>query len=69
MIERFKNFNFSGFKTILVAILSLVSVVASRYGFDFPIEDQTIIVTSIMSTLMIVLRLVTKTPVGVSSEK
>jgi hypothetical protein len=69
MIERLNNFDFSGLKTILVAVLSLVSVVASRYGFDFPIEDQTIIVTSIMSTLMIVLRLVTKTPVGVSSEK
>lgn len=69
MIERLKNFDLSGFKTILTAILSIVSIVAGKYGFDLPIEDQSVIITSVMSTLMIVLRIVTKTPVGVSSKK
>jgi len=69
MIERLKKLDFSGLKTILIAILSLVGVIAGKYGLDFPVEDQTIIVTSIMSTLMVTLRLFTKTPVGVSSKK
>lgn len=57
-----------GFRTILVAVLSVAGVVLADYGFDLPVEDQTTIATSVMAVAMIVLRLVTKSPVGKKAE-
>lgn len=53
-----------GFRTILVAVLSIVGIVAAKYGFDFPVEDQTELVGYIMGISMIAMRLITKKPAG-----
>jgi hypothetical protein len=52
-----------GFKTILVAILSLAGVVAAKYGFDFPVDDQAVAATAIMTVVMTFMRIITKGPV------
>lgn len=57
-----------GFRTILVAVLSVAGVVLAKYGFDFPVEDQTAIATGIMTVLMIAMRVITKSPVGDKAE-
>lgn len=58
----------NGFKTILVAVLSMLGVVGAKYGFELPVDDQAELVSYIMGAAMIVMRLVTKGPVKVPGQ-
>lgn len=52
-------------KTLIVNFIAIVAIIAnSIWGFDIDAESQTAIATGVLAIVNIVLRLVTKQPVG-----
>lgn len=59
------NFNLVGFRTFLVAIMgSWLVPLAAKYGLTVTPDQQTWLVGIVMAALMVVMRLLTKTPAG-----
>ncbi len=52
-----------GYKTLVVAGITLLAAVAGFNGYVITLEEQAAISTGVMSLIMVGMRLVTKTPV------
>lgn len=55
---------FAGYRTMVVAAMIIVFAILTEFGIVFPQSDQQAISDGVIALLMIVMRLVTKTPVG-----
>lgn len=56
--------NLTGFRTLIVAALALLWAVFDKIGVPVPLDDQEAIATGVLAIIMVILRFVTKTPIG-----
>lgn len=54
----------AGYRTILVAFLLLVSGITARFGIEFDPEALADMLIIIAPSLMIIMRMFTRTPIG-----
>ena len=51
-------------KTFWVNIISIVAILGATYGFDIDTETQAMLATTVLAVINIILRFVTKQPIG-----
>ena len=53
-----------GWKTIIVSVLAFAAAILGQFGIVFSLDEQAAIATGVMAVIMLVMRLMTNTPVG-----